>query len=634
MFSLPLLCFGVFIARWNAGDAFTAHNTPPVFDFNRKWTIPENEPVGSRITTVRTRDNEKDPIEYGIEPAVYVDGSRFFRINKDTGEVHLAESLVGQGGNDFYLYITANDGHQMAKIEVYVRVLEPDVKPQEPTIEVPFSTSRPPVGSRGDNGLQPFPGYPRPGSPFIPSAPYPAYPSPPPYGPTKKTSGAQKPPHPSPATPSPPAVPAAGDLPPVRQVPPREGGDEEARQGVDMTSTWLPIVGVTGLAPVLMLLLWILHSRCKHNEKLIALKKASVARREGSLSDTVAFSYSPTALLQSHQSPPEIPRLHKSDDITMHINDRKWEFPRHRLQFLGILGEGCFGQVWKCEATNLLKTDETTIVAVKTLKENATEKEKKDLLMELEVMKVLGQHPNVVTLLGSCSDRDPIFVIMEYVSKGKLQTYLRESRAERQYGNLHGSSKNLSSRDLTSFSYQVARGMEYLAEKGIIHRDLAARNILVDDNKICKVADFGFARDIIASHVYERKSEGRLPIRWMAPESLFDNIYTSKTDVWSFGVLMWEIVTLGSTPYPGLGAAEVMKKVREGYRLEKPEHCRREMYNIMFYCWDKDPKERPTFSELVTLLDSLLLSEHVYIELERFPDHSYYNITDLSGEKL
>ena len=148
------------------------------------------------------------------------------------------------------------------------------------------------------------------------------------------------------------------------------------------------------------------------------------------------------------------------------------------------------------------------------------------------------------------------------------------------------------------------------------------------------MADFGFARDVVTSKIYERKSEGRLPIRWMAIESLYDNIFSVKSDIWSFGILMWEIVTLGSTPYPGIGAADVMKKVRDGYRLEKPEHCRRELYNIMYYTWAKDANERPTFNELVIMLDKLLLTETDYIELERFPDHNYYNMLNLSGEKL
>ncbi|XP_035212652.1 tyrosine kinase receptor Cad96Ca-like isoform X2 [Stegodyphus dumicola] len=475
--------------------------------------------------------------------------------------------------------------------------------------------------------------------PFLPLYPAPLTPPtpPPPLPDLFATPPLRKGNAPAP-TPSPPSViPSSGNQPPVREVPPREGEQAGGQGGTIITSTVLPILAVTGLAPLLMLVLWFLHRRCKHNEKLVALKKASsgVARREGSLSETVAFSYSPAALLRP-ATPPFLSSQPSLGSSSQRVGGEldKWEFPRHRLQFVGIVGEGCFGQVWKCLAQDIGPRQETITVAVKTLKQSATEKEKKDLLSELEVMKLLEPHPNVVTLLGCCSDKDPILVIMEFVSRGKLQTYLRESRAERLYGNLHGSSKHLTSRDLTAFSYQVAKGMDYLANKGIIHRDLAARNILVDENKVCKVADFGFARDVIASHVYERKSEGRLPIRWMAPESLFDNIYTTKTDVWSFGVLLWEIVTLGSTPYPGLSANEVIRKVRDGYRLEKPDHCRREMYNIMFYCWDKDPKQRPSFGELVSLLDRLLVSEHTYIELERFPDHSYYNITDLSGEKL
>lgn len=120
----------------------------------------------------------------------------------------------------------------------------------------------------------------------------------------------------------------------------------------------------------------------------------------------------------------------------------------------------------------------------------------------------------------------------------------------------------------------------------------------------------------------------------MAPESLYDNIFSVKSDIWSFGILMWEIVTLGSTPYPGMAAAEVMKKVRDNYRLDKPDHCRRELYNIMYYCWADKAEKRPDFPDVVKSLDLLLLTDTDYIELERFPDHNYYNMVSLSGEKL
>ncbi|XP_050090791.1 tyrosine kinase receptor Cad96Ca [Anopheles aquasalis] len=323
-----------------------------------------------------------------------------------------------------------------------------------------------------------------------------------------------------------------------------------------------------------------------------------------------------------------------SEESNASIPKDRWEFPRHRLKVFNILGEGAFGQVWRCEATDIDGHEGVSITAVKTLKENASEAERSDLLSELQVLKSLEPHINVVRLLGCCTEKDPIFVILEYVNMGKLQTFLRNSRVEKHYGNTHGKSKILTSGDLTSFMFQVARGMDFLTSRGIIHRDLAARNILITEDHTCKVADFGFARDIVTSKVYERKSEGRLPIRWMATESLYDNIFTVKSDIWSFGILMWEIVTLGSTPYPGIAAADVMRKVRDGYRLEKPEHCRRELYNIMFYCWAGDPDERPGFPEVVEMLDRLLQTETDYIELERFPDHNYYNMLNMSGEKL
>ena len=146
----------------------------------------------------------------------------------------------------------------------------------------------------------------------------------------------------------------------------------------------------------------------------------------------------------------------------------QWEFPRHHLRFMHILGQGCFGQVWKCEAFNGNQTaaTQTQIVAVKTLKENAGEKEKRDLLDELQVMKILDPHPNVVTLIACCTERDPVYLIMEYVPYGKLQKYLADSREDIAYGSKQPHEK-LESHDLISFAYQIAKGMEYLSSKGV-----------------------------------------------------------------------------------------------------------------------------------------------------------------------
>jgi len=181
----------------------------------------------------------------------------------------------------------------------------------------------------------------------------------------------------------------------------------------------------------------------------------------------------------------------------------EWEFPRKNLLFSRILGEGNFGQVWLCDAIDLCGDQKRETVAVKMLKQIHTDKEKKDLLSELAIMKMLGPHPNVVSLLGCCTDTEPVYLIMEHVPNGKLQTYLRNCRSQAGYNGI------LTAQDLTSFAYQIAKGMEYISSKGIIHRDLAARNVLLGADRTCKIVDFGFARDVMscANQCYERKSE-------------------------------------------------------------------------------------------------------------------------------
>ncbi|XP_043803957.1 mucin-22-like [Apis laboriosa] len=303
--------------------------------------------------------------------------------------------------------------------------------------------------------------------------------------------------------------------------------------------------------------------------------------------------------------------------------ESRWEFPRDKLRLQTVLGQGNFGQVWKAEADDLTGHQGTTrLVAVKTVKEGASEREKEDLVRELEIMQQLGSHPNVVTLLGCCTEQEPHYLILEYVMYGKLLAYLRDHRTRQDFYNFSEDSAALTSRDLTVFGYCVARGMEYLASKKIIHRDLAARNVLVDHNKLCKIADFGMSRfaDGDGEVIETRHGRNALPIRWMAPESLIYSLFTTKTDVWSFGILMWEIVTLGSTPYPDMTAREVMRNVQNGYRLERPSHCRSELFRVISRCWHADPDRRPEFQTLRRDLAQLLednMNGH-YVDLESF----------------
>ncbi|XP_031769402.2 probable serine/threonine-protein kinase dyrk2 [Galleria mellonella] len=300
--------------------------------------------------------------------------------------------------------------------------------------------------------------------------------------------------------------------------------------------------------------------------------------------------------------------------------DQKWEFPRNKLRLQTLLGQGNFGQVWKAEADDLNGHDGLTrLVAVKSIKETASQKEKQELLHEIYIMQKIGTHPNVVTLLACCTEQEPYLLIMEYVMCGKLLTYLRErrSRPDRFSG-----SGALTSRDLTVFAYCVARGMDYIASKGIVHRDLAARNVLVDHNKLCKIADFGMSRCAGAS---SRAARSALPVRWMAPEALLYNVYSHPTDVWAFGILLWEIVTLGSTPYAAMSGREVLAAVTEGYRLERPPHCKPQLYRAMHSCWHADPSQRPTFADLKAQLAELLdnePSEGNYVDLDSFYQES------------
>uniref|UniRef100_A0A672IU56 Fibroblast growth factor receptor n=1 Tax=Salarias fasciatus TaxID=181472 RepID=A0A672IU56_SALFA len=336
--------------------------------------------------------------------------------------------------------------------------------------------------------------------------------------------------------------------------------------------------------------------------KQIPLRRQVSADSSSSMNSSTPLVRITTRRSSAHDEP--IPEYNLPEDP-------RWEFARDRLTLGKPLGEGCFGQVVMAEALGIDKDKpkEAVTVAIKMLKDDATEKDLSDLVSEMEMMKMIGKHKNIINLLGACTQDGPLYVIVEYASKGNLREYLRARRPpgmEYSYDIARVSDEQLTFKDLVSCTYQVARGMEYLASQKCIHRDLAARNVLVTESNVMKIADFGLARDVHNIDYYKKTTNGRLPVKWMAPEALFDRVYTHQSDVWSFGVLMWEIFTLGGSPYPGIPVEELFKLLKEGHRMDKPGNCTNELYMMMKDCWHAISSQRPTFKQLVEDLDRIL----------------------------
>ncbi|XP_058683648.1 angiopoietin-1 receptor isoform X3 [Poecile atricapillus] len=299
------------------------------------------------------------------------------------------------------------------------------------------------------------------------------------------------------------------------------------------------------------------------------------------------------------------------------------------IKFQDVIGEGNFGQVLKAR----IKKDGLRMdAAIKRMKEYASKDDHRDFAGELEVLCKLGHHPNIINLLGACEHRGYLYLAIEYAPHGNLLDFLRKSRVletDPAFAIANSTASTLSSQQLLHFAADVARGMDYLSQKQFIHRDLAARNILVGENYVAKIADFGLSR---GQEVYVKKTMGRLPVRWMAIESLNYSVYTTNSDVWSYGVLLWEIVSLGGTPYCGMTCAELYEKLPQGYRLEKPLNCDDEVYDLMRQCWKEKPYERPSFAQILVALNRMLEDRKTYVNTTLYEKFTYAGI-DCSAEE-
>jgi len=284
--------------------------------------------------------------------------------------------------------------------------------------------------------------------------------------------------------------------------------------------------------------------------------------------------------------------------------------PREDFNFGKKLGKGAFGEVYKAK----LKNGEYKgfSVAVKTINDDANEKEKQDFMTEAYFMNKL-RHNNIITLIGVC--QNPFYIVLELMD-GDLRNFLIDSRppSYTRRNRIMGSGRcKLNLVDLLSISIDVASGCAYLESQNYIHRDIAARNCLVSTNEgnlVVKLADFGLARNLYKNALYLKEGEGRLPVRWMAPESICDMEFTTKSDVWSFGVMLWEVMKLGETPYGGFDTEVVIDMIKSGNTPEQPIGAPDNVYNLMKKCWIYLPQNRPSFSyicqELANFKESIM----------------------------
>ncbi|KAM4690060.1 high affinity nerve growth factor receptor [Rhinophrynus dorsalis] len=373
-------------------------------------------------------------------------------------------------------------------------------------------------------------------------------------------------------------------------------------------------VGLAVFACLFLLLMLITLNKCGRRSKF-GINRAAVLAQEDDLAMSLHFMNFGASTLTSAEGKLDgmKPNFIENpqyfcDACVQHIKRRdivpKWE-----------LGEGAFGKVFLAECYNLTPENEKTLVAVKALKE-ATENARQDFQREAELLTVL-QHEHIVKFYGVCTDGEPLIMVFEYMKHGDLNRFLRSHGPDAKILD-NGNSQpfgQLSLTQMLQIATQIASGMVYLASLHFVHRDLATRNCLVGNNLVVKIGDFGMSRDIYSTDYYRVGGRTMLPIRWMPPESILYRKFTTESDIWSFGVVLWEIFTYGKQPWYQLSNTEAIECITQGRELERPRTCPTEVYNIMQGCWQREPQQRLNIKQIHAKLQALVKAPPVYLDI-------------------
>ncbi|XP_017295104.1 NT-3 growth factor receptor-like isoform X1 [Kryptolebias marmoratus] len=398
---------------------------------------------------------------------------------------------------------------------------------------------------------------------------------------------------------------------------------EEDASGVSMA------VGLAGFAGVILILLFVLINKYVRRSKFSIKGPGPVIGGEedsanplhhvnhGIISpcaidvgpESVAIGMSRIPIIENPQYFKHGHNCKKLTTYVQHIKQRDIVLKRE-------LGEGAFGKVFLAEYYNLSSTKDKMLVAVKTLKD-PTLAARKDFQHEAELLTNL-QHEHIVKFYGVCVDGDPLIMVFEYMKHGDLNKFLRAHGPDAMIlvdGQPLQNNSELGLSQMLQIASQIAAGMIYLASQHFVHRDLATRNCLVGNGLLVKIGDFGMSRDIYSTDYYRVGGHTMLPIRWMPPESIMYRKFTTESDVWSFGVILWEIFTYGKQPWFQLANNEVIECITQGKVLERPRLCPKEVYDMMLGCWQREPQQRLIIKDIQKKLITLMKAAPVYLDI-------------------